>query len=227
MLCISRSSCWYIRLSVTSNFDHKTHSVNMKSENPTWNSHSFNSLSCDKPKKYPAQIKHHSPWVLSSLQWICSVARLWYIVFQSSSLSILFISVSQEMRNEEIRTSDQNASHTGNLERGGSYPNAPSHAHSGVWQSLHVSFLIHLKEEVSRAHGNHLDPCTIPCVLLVTFLQGILLLFLLCFFFFLMLSPSMYISMRDLEKVKWNFSCKGDPSWLKMSGSPQFRKPVL
>lgn len=96
-----------------------------KVKNPTWNIKFFHAPSCDKPKKYPAQRKHSSPWVLSSLQDICSIARIRDIVTQSSTLRILFISVNQEMGNEEIGTSDQNASHTGSFERAGPTQRSP------------------------------------------------------------------------------------------------------
>ena len=118
----------YYRISVTFNLEHKTHRVSRKTENPLPGV--FNPLILPRATSQRSIQPKESlilPGSLSSPQDIGSVVRVEDIAPQGSTLRILFISVNQEMGNEEIGTSNQNASHTGSFERAGP-TQEPSHA---------------------------------------------------------------------------------------------------
>lgn len=113
MLCTNRSACWCIRSSVSSDFDHKTHSVNMQKKTHTWMIKSCGLLSCNKPKKHPAQTEHGSLLLLSWLQWLL-LASVECVERQTSLSGILF---TYKIGNGAIKTCGQASSHTGNSER--------------------------------------------------------------------------------------------------------------
>lgn len=128
------------RISVTFNLEHKTHRVSRKSEKPLPGV--FNPLILPRATSQRNIQPKESiilPASLSSLQPqdIGSVVRVEDIAPQSSTLRILFISVNQEMGNEEIGTSDQNASHTGSFERAGPTQRALTCLHSsGIFSDV-------------------------------------------------------------------------------------------
>lgn len=168
----NRSSRWCIRSSVSLDFDHKTHSVNMQNKTHTWMIKSHGVLSCNKPKKHPAQTEHGSPLLLSWLQWLL-ITGVECAERQNPFSDILF---TYKIGNGEIKTCDQASSHTGNSESAHPTQTAfrsPESAwvFSEAWSSFfHMSSLAHTKD-AHLSPGFPEDITRALVYLLITFLS--------------------------------------------------------